>query len=73
MWLLEDDARRSEIHTLWDAFFFSTVQLLTVSSQMAEPGDNGRADRGHLSSDDCDLPREWNRRRIRVLLPLRGK
>ena len=34
MWLFEDDARRSEIHNLWDAFFFSTVQLLTVSSQM---------------------------------------
>lgn len=37
MWLFEDNARRSEIHTLWDAFFFSTVQLLTVSSQMTNP------------------------------------
>ena len=37
MWLFEDDARRSQIHTLWDAFFFSTVQLLTVSSQMTNP------------------------------------
>jgi hypothetical protein len=37
MWLLEDDARRSEIDNLWDAFFFTTVQLLTVSSQMRNP------------------------------------
>lgn len=41
MWLLEDDARRSEIHNLWDAFFFSTVQLLTVSSQMRNPVTTG--------------------------------
>jgi hypothetical protein len=41
MWMLEDDARRSEIHTLWDAFFFSTVQLLTVSSQMQNPVTTG--------------------------------
>ena len=34
IFLFEDDAKRSEIHNLWDAFFFSTVQLLTVSSQM---------------------------------------
>jgi hypothetical protein len=37
MWLFENDTRRSEIHTLWDSFFFSTVQLLTVSSQMRNP------------------------------------
>ena len=37
MWVFEDDARRSEIHNLWDAFFFSTVQLLTVSSQIRNP------------------------------------
>ena len=37
MWLFEDDARRSAIHNLWDAFFFSTVQLLTVSSQLPNP------------------------------------
>ena len=37
MWLFDDDAKRSEIHNLWDAFFFSTVQLLTVSSQMPNP------------------------------------
>jgi hypothetical protein len=37
MWLFEDDARRSQIHNVWDAFFFTTVQLLTVSSQMTNP------------------------------------
>jgi hypothetical protein len=41
MWLLEDDARRSQIHNLWDAFFFTTVQLLTVSSQMRNPVTTG--------------------------------
>ena len=41
MWLLEDDVRRSEIHKLWDAFFFTTVQLLTVSSQMRNPVTTG--------------------------------
>jgi hypothetical membrane protein len=41
MWLFEDDARGSEIHHLWDAFFFSTVQLLTVSSQMRNPVTTG--------------------------------
>jgi hypothetical protein len=37
MWLFERDKLRSEIHNLWDAFFFSTVQLLTISSQMRNP------------------------------------
>ena len=41
MWLFEDDAARSEIHNLWDAFFFTTVQLLTVSSQMPNPVTTG--------------------------------
>jgi ion channel len=41
MWLVERDAQRSEIHNLWDAFFFSTVQLLTVSSQMRNPVTTG--------------------------------
>src|SRR5918911_4107774 len=41
MWLFEDDARRGEIHNVWDAFFFSTVQLLTVSSQMPNPVTTG--------------------------------
>ena len=41
MWLFEDDVRRSAIHNLWDAFFFSTVQLLTVSSQLPNPVTTG--------------------------------
>lgn len=34
---LERHARQSDIHTLFDAFFFTTVQLLTVSSQIKNP------------------------------------
>jgi hypothetical protein len=41
MWFFEDDVGRGEIHNLWDAFFFSTVQLLTVSSQMPNPVTTG--------------------------------
>jgi hypothetical protein len=41
MWLFEDGASRSEIRSLWDALFFSTVQLLTVSSQMPNPVTTG--------------------------------
>ena len=41
MWMFEDDARRSQIHNAWDSFFFTTVQLLTVSSQMPNPVTNG--------------------------------
>lgn len=41
MWWLEDEAPGSKIHTLWDAFFFTTVQLLTVSSQMPNPVTTG--------------------------------
>ena len=41
MWLFEDDVSRSAIHNLWDAFFFTTVQLLTVSSQMPNPVTTG--------------------------------
>jgi hypothetical protein len=37
MWLFEGDVDRGGIHNLWDAFFFTTVQLLTVSSQMPNP------------------------------------
>jgi hypothetical protein len=33
----ERHARGGEIHGLGDAFFFSTVQLLTVSSQISNP------------------------------------
>src|SRR5262249_19482195 len=38
---LEHDAARSELHTYWDAFFFTTVQLLTVSSQIRNPVTTG--------------------------------
>jgi ABC-type uncharacterized transport system permease subunit len=41
MWLFEDEAARGQIHNPWDAFFFSTVQLLTVSSQMTNPVTTG--------------------------------
>lgn len=41
MWVFEDDIARSQIHNLWDAFFFTTVQLLTVSSQMPNPVTTG--------------------------------
>jgi ion channel len=37
MWAFEAGEPRGAIHNLWDAFFFSTVQLLTVSSQMPNP------------------------------------
>jgi uncharacterized protein YcbX len=37
----EADAAGSAIHSLWDAFFFTTVQLLTVSSQMPNPVTTG--------------------------------
>jgi hypothetical protein len=37
IYLSEQHARGTDIHTLWDAFFFSTVQLLTVSSQIRNP------------------------------------
>jgi len=41
MWLFEDEVPRSAIHNLWDAFFFSTVQLLTISSQLPNPVTTG--------------------------------
>jgi len=41
VYALERGARGSEIHTYWDAFFFSTVQLLTVSSQIRNPVTTG--------------------------------
>jgi hypothetical protein len=33
----ERDAAQTDIHTVFDAFFFTTVQLLTVSSQIKNP------------------------------------
>jgi ion channel len=41
MWLFENDVSHSAIQNLWDAFFFTTVQLLTVSSQMPNPLTTG--------------------------------
>ena len=37
VWVLERHAPDTDIHSLGDAFFFSTVQLLTISSQMKNP------------------------------------
>jgi hypothetical protein len=36
-WGFERHASGTEIHGLGDAFFFSTVQLLTISSQIKNP------------------------------------
>jgi hypothetical protein len=37
MWSFESDVKSSEIHGFGDALFFSTVQILTVSSQLKNP------------------------------------
>lgn len=37
IWALERHAKGTDIHGIGDAFFFSTVQLLTVSSQIRNP------------------------------------
>jgi hypothetical protein len=37
IWVLERHAKGTDIHGVGDAFFFSTVQLLTVSSQIQNP------------------------------------
>jgi hypothetical protein len=37
VWHFERHARGTEIHDLGDAFFFATVQLLTISSQLKNP------------------------------------
>ena len=37
----ECNVHGSEVHNFWDAFFFSTVQLLTVSSQLRNPVTTG--------------------------------
>ena len=37
IFIAERHARGTDIHTLGDAFFFTTVQLLTVSSQIRNP------------------------------------
>ena len=37
IYYLERHVKHGEIHTVFDAFFFTTVQLLTVSSQIKNP------------------------------------
>jgi hypothetical protein len=37
IWETEKGVNGSEIHSMGDAFFFTTVQLLTVSSQIKNP------------------------------------
>jgi len=37
IYVLERHARRTEIHSVGDAAFWSTVQLLTISSQLRNP------------------------------------
>jgi len=37
VFLFERHTQQTEIHTFFDAFFFTTVQLLTVSSQIKNP------------------------------------
>jgi len=37
IYFLERHAKGGDIHNLFDAFFFTTVQLLTVSSQIRNP------------------------------------
>ncbi|HEY0415061.1 MAG TPA: hypothetical protein VGC78_01635 [Gaiellaceae bacterium] len=41
VFLLERHVRGGDIHNLFDAFFFTTVQLLTVSSQIRNPLTTG--------------------------------
>jgi hypothetical protein len=40
-YLLERNGAQTEIHTLWDAFFWTSTQLLTVSSQIKNPVTTG--------------------------------
>ena len=41
IWLLESGKKGSEIHGYWDALFFSSVQILTVSSSLKNPITSG--------------------------------
>ena len=41
VYLLERHGKQTDIHNLFDAFFFTTVQLLTVSSQIKNPLTTG--------------------------------
>ena len=40
-YLLERHGSQTEIHTLWDAFFWTSTQLLTVSSSIKNPVTTG--------------------------------
>ena len=37
VYVFERHAKQTDIHSFFDAFFFTTVQLLTVSSQIKNP------------------------------------
>jgi len=37
MWVFESGLKQSDIHGFGDALFFSTVQILTISSQLKNP------------------------------------
>jgi hypothetical protein len=41
IYMLERHVQHGDIHNLFDAFFFTTVQLLTVSSQIPNPLTTG--------------------------------
>jgi hypothetical protein len=41
MWLFERGAKGTEIHDFGDALFFSTVQILTISSSLKNPITGG--------------------------------
>jgi hypothetical protein len=41
MYMLEHGERRSDIHSVFEGFFWVTTQLLTVSSQMPNPVTTG--------------------------------
>ncbi len=41
VYFLERDAPDTEITTVWDAFYFTTVQLLKVSSSLRNPLSTG--------------------------------
>ena len=41
VYFLERHARDTDVRTIWDAFYFTTVQLLTVSSSLKNPISTG--------------------------------
>jgi hypothetical protein len=41
VYFLERGTKQTDIHSVFDAFFFTTVQLLTVSSQIKNPLSTG--------------------------------